>query len=139
MFKVSKTVSFAYGHRLLEYKGKCENLHGHNGRVEVTLSARSLNGEKMVADFTMLGAALKGWIDKNFDHKVILCARDPLLKTLKNCGQACFEVRDNPTAEIMAELVFNEMKKLGLPVSEVRFWETDTSMACYSADSGKQR
>ncbi|MBI4803383.1 MAG: 6-carboxytetrahydropterin synthase [Elusimicrobia bacterium] len=135
MYKVSKTVSFAYGHRLLDYRGKCENLHGHNGRVEVTLSAQSLNKEKMVADFTVLGAALKGWIDKNVDHKVILCSRDPLLKALKDSGQACFEVQDNPTAEIMAELVFNEMKKLGLPVSKVRFWETDTSMACYQENT----
>jgi 6-pyruvoyltetrahydropterin/6-carboxytetrahydropterin synthase len=134
MYKISKTISFAYGHRLLDYKGKCENLHGHNGRLEVTLKAKSLDGEKMVADFTALGSAVKDWLDVNFDHKVILCARDPLLKTLRDSGQVCFETRDNPTAEIMAELVFNEVKKLGLSVSKVRFWETDTSMASYQED-----
>jgi 6-pyruvoyltetrahydropterin/6-carboxytetrahydropterin synthase len=134
MYTVTKIVSFAYGHRLLDYRGKCENLHGHNGRVEVTLRSRVLNGEKMVADFTVLGAALKDWIDGHFDHKVILCARDPLLKTLKAAGQSCFETADNPTAEIMAELIFREMKNLGLPVSKVRFWETDTSIACYQED-----
>ena len=131
MYTVTKTVSFAYGHRLLDYSGKCENLHGHNGRVEATLSARSLNGDKMVADFTALGAALKGWIDEHWDHKVILCARDPLAKTLKDRGQECFETSDNPTAEVLAELVFKEMKRRGMPVAEVRFWETDTSVASY--------
>lgn len=134
MYKVTKIVSFAYGHRLLDYRGKCENLHGHNGRVEVTLRAKTLNGEKMVADFTSLGAALKDWVDGRLDHKVILCSRDPLLKTLRDSGQACFETPDNPTAEILAELIFSEMKALGLPVSEVRFWETDTSIACYGED-----
>ena len=134
MYKVTKIVSFAYGHRLLDYRGKCENLHGHNGRVEVTLRTKTLNGEKMVADFTALGAALKDWVDGNLDHKVILCSRDPLLKTLRDSGQACFETPDNPTAEILAELIFGEMKKLELPVSEVRFWETDTSIACYGED-----
>ncbi|HBA59868.1 MAG TPA: 6-pyruvoyl tetrahydrobiopterin synthase [Elusimicrobia bacterium] len=134
MYKISKTVSFAYGHRLLDYKGKCENLHGHNGRVELTLAAAALNAEKMVADFTTVGAALKTWLDANFDHKVILCSRDPLLKTLRDAGQACFETKDNPTAEGMAELVFFEMKKLGFPVSKVRFWETDSSVATYKED-----
>ena len=134
MFKVSKTVTFAYGHRLLDYQGKCENLHGHNGRVELTLGAPVLNGEKMVADFTTFGAALKFWIEENFDHKVILCSRDPLLKILKANGQSCYETKDNPTAEILAELIFTEMKKLELPVSKVRFWETDTSAASYKAD-----
>jgi len=134
MYKVSKTVSFTYGHRLFEYKGKCENLHGHNGRVELTLASKSLNGEKMVADFTTVGAALKSWLDESFDHKVILCSRDPLLKVLRDNGQSCFETKDNPTAEVMAELVFGEMKKLGLPVSKVRFWETETSVATYKED-----
>ncbi len=134
MFKVSKTVTFAYGHRLLDYQGKCENLHGHNGRVELTLSARTLGSGKMVADFTTVGAALKGWLDANFDHKVILCSRDPLLKAMKEHGQEYFITPDNPTAEVMAELIFNEMKKLGLPVCKVKFWETDTSVASYKED-----
>ena len=134
MYTVTKTVSFAYGHRLLDYSGKCENLHGHNGRVELTLRAHALNGDRMVADFTALGAALKGWVEEHWDHKMILCVRDPLLKTLKGCGQDCFETPDNPTAEVLAELVFREMRRLGMPVTCVRLWETETSVACYSED-----
>jgi 6-pyruvoyltetrahydropterin/6-carboxytetrahydropterin synthase len=131
MFKVSKTVSFAYSHRLIDYKGKCKNLHGHNGRVELTLETQTLNGAAMVADFTDIAAALKSWIDSNLDHKTILCARDPLLNKLKEAGQVCFETAGNPTAETLAELIFTEMKKLRLPVAEVKFWETDNSMASY--------
>ncbi|MCX5784532.1 MAG: 6-carboxytetrahydropterin synthase [Elusimicrobia bacterium] len=134
MYKVSKTVSFAYSHRLLDHNGKCKNLHGHNARVELILETETLDSSAMVADFTEFGAALKMWVDSNLDHKVILCARDPLLKLLKKARQACFETRDNPTAEALAELIFIKMKKLGLPVSKVKFWETDNSMASYKEE-----
>ena len=131
MYKVSKTVSFAYSHRLIDYEGKCKNLHGHNGRVELILETKTLNGAAMVADFAEFGGALKSWVDLNLDHKTILCARDPLLNKLKEASQSCFETAGNPTAEALAELIFIEMKKLRLPVLEVKFWETDTSMASY--------
>jgi len=131
MYKVSKTASFAYSHRLLDYKGKCENLHGHNGRVELILGAETLDNSGMVADFAEFGGALKNWLDSNLDHKTILCARDLLLNKLKKAGQACFETAGNPTAEALAGLIFAEMKKLRLPVLEVKFWETDDSMASY--------
>jgi len=134
MFKITKSVSFCYGHRLPGHKGKCAGLHGHNGRVELTLRAPALNGDKMVADFGEVGAALKEWLDKNLDHKMILCSSDPLLKTLRDAGQACFETSDEPTAEVLAELIFREMKKLGLPVGKVRFWETDTAAASYKEE-----
>ena len=132
MYKVSKTATFAYSHRLPEHKGSCKNLHGHNGRVELVLATEKLDAAAMAADFTKFGAALKNWLDLNLDHKTILCARDPLLKTLKAAGQDCFETAGSPTAETLAELIFTEMKKLRLPVLEVKFWETDNSMASFS-------
>lgn len=133
MHKITKSVSFCYGHRLLGHPGKCKNLHGHNAIAEITLAAETLNSQKMVADFSDLGKALKNWLDVNFDHKVILCSRDPLLSALKAQGQECFETPENPTAEIMAELVFKEIQKLGFPVCQVSIWETETSAATYSA------
>jgi 6-pyruvoyltetrahydropterin/6-carboxytetrahydropterin synthase len=134
MNHITKSVSFCYGHRLMNHPGKCKNLHGHNGTAEVTLAAAALNDQKMVADFGDLGKAMKTWLDANFDHKVILCSGDPLLKVLRGHGQECFETRDNPTAEIMAGLLFAEMKNLGFPVSAVRVWETATAVACCSED-----
>ncbi|OGS11734.1 MAG: 6-pyruvoyl tetrahydrobiopterin synthase [Elusimicrobia bacterium RIFOXYA2_FULL_58_8] len=134
MHKITKSASFCYGHRLADHKGKCKNLHGHNGTAEVTLSSATLDSTQMVADFGDLGRALKQWLDENFDHKVILCSGDPLLKTLKEQGQQCFETAVNPTAEIMAQLIFKEMKALGFPVRKARVWETATSYATYSED-----
>jgi 6-pyruvoyltetrahydropterin/6-carboxytetrahydropterin synthase len=132
MRKISRTISFAYGHRLHEHKGKCAGLHGHNADVELTLESRELNGESMIMDFSEVNAALKSWIDSNLDHKTILCAKDPLLNTLRQAGQPCFETQASPTAEALAELIYRAMKTAGLPVSEVKFWETADSMASYS-------
>lgn len=131
MFTVKKTFQIAYAHRLLDYNGKCENLHGHNALIEVSLSARALDKEKMVMDFTRLSGAVKTWLDANLDHRTILSRKDPLLKILKQEGQACFSSETNPTAEILAELIFKTLKRKGLPVREVAFWETPTSMASY--------
>jgi len=131
MYKVKKTFYVAYAHRLLDYKGKCENLHGHNGLVEVTLKSKTLNREKMVMDFTELAGIAKKWADENLDHKVILSKKDPLLKILRTGGQACYATDVNPTAEILAELIFRVLKRGGLPVSKVAFWETPNSMAAY--------
>ena len=131
MYKIKKTFHLAYGHRLLGHKGKCSSLHGHNGVVEVTLKASKLNGENMVMDFTELGHKVKDWLDSNLDHKVILSKKDPLLKVLMKENQTCFETAQNPTAEILAELIFKALKGLGLKVDEVAFWETPTSMANY--------
>lgn len=131
MHKIKKTFHVAYGHRLLNYKGKCENLHGHNGVVEVTLRAAKLNHEKMVMDFTELGSKMKTWLDENLDHKVILARPDPLAPVLRQQGQGCYLTADNPTAEILAKLIFDTAKAMKLPVDEVAFWETPTSMASY--------
>jgi 6-pyruvoyltetrahydropterin/6-carboxytetrahydropterin synthase len=131
MFYVKKTFHIAYAHRLLDYDGKCENLHGHNGLIEVALRARGLNSEKMVMDFTRLSAVVRTWLDDNLDHKVILSKKDPLLKALQKEGQACYTVPANPTAETLAELIFRTLARKGLPVAEVVFWETPTSAASY--------
>lgn len=134
MYKVKKTFHLAYGHRLLDYKGKCENLHGHNGVVEVSIKAAELDGERMVMDFTELGAKVKGWLDANLDHKVILAKADPLAGLLAAQGQKCFLTAENPTAEVLARVIYEAARKeLGLPVSKVAFWETPTSMAAYKA------
>lgn len=129
--RVKKTFHLAYGHRLLNYNGKCENLHGHNGVVEVTLLSAELNSERMVMDFTELGRKMKTWLDDNLDHKVILAKADPLAPVLAAQGQACYLTAENPTAEVLARLIYAEARGLGLPVEETGFWETPTSLATY--------
>lgn len=131
MYAVTKIIHFCYGHRLLNYQGKCRDLHGHNGKVEIELSAKSLDRRGMVRDFTEIKQALQGWIDTNLDHKMVLCRKDPVLGLLRRQGEPLFVMNDNPTAEAIAKLIYDVAKRLGFPVTSVRLWETDHSFATY--------
>lgn len=129
IFSVKKIFEIAYAHRLLNYNGKCENLHGHNGKIEVTVESDALNNQDMVMDFTYINNLVKKWLDENLDHRVILHKNDPLVKPLQEHSQRLFLTPLNPTAEIIAGVIKKEIKKLGIDVNSVKFWETDTSVA----------
>ncbi len=131
MYRVTKIIHFCYGHRLLNYRGKCRYLHGHNGTVEIELAARALDRLGMVKDFGEIKAKVHGWIDANLDHKMILCRRDPALPTLRRLGEPLFVTDTNPTAEAIAKLIYDVTTRLGLPVTSVRLWETPQSFATY--------
>jgi len=70
MFEISVEHGFAAGHALREYKGKCENVHGHNYKVRVTLAGDKLNSAGLLMDFVDLRAELKGLIEK-LDHRFL--------------------------------------------------------------------
>ena len=131
MYSVTKVIHFCYGHRLLNYEGKCRDLHGHNGKVEIELSARTLDRRGMVRDFTEIKRAIQGWIDANLDHKMILRRDDPVVPHLRRLHEPLFLVDDNPTAEHLARRIFDETKRLEFPVTCVRLWETEHSFATY--------
>ena len=131
MFKVTKHIEFCYGHRLLNYEGRCRHLHGHNGRVEVDIEAGKLDARGMVYDFSDIKETIKNWIDESLDHRMLLCKDDPVLPVLKQRGELIYAMDENPTAENIAKLIFNHAKSMGLPVVEVRLWETPTSGASY--------
>lgn len=131
MFSVTREIPFCYGHRLLNYDGKCRYLHGHNGRAVITLSAAALDDLGMVVDFTRLKRIVGGWIDENLDHKMILRRDDPILPSLRQQGEPVFVLDVNPTAENIARLIFDFAAGQGFPVVEVKLWETDSCFATY--------
>jgi 6-pyruvoyltetrahydropterin/6-carboxytetrahydropterin synthase len=131
MFKVTKHIDFCYGHRLLNYEGKCRHLHGHNARVEVNIEADKLDARGMVHDFSDIKEAIKNWIDETLDHRMLLHKDDPILPVLKQRGELFYSMDENPTAENIAKLIFSHARAKGLPVGEVRLWETPTSYASY--------
>lgn len=131
MYSVSREIHFCYGHRLLNYAGKCRHLHGHNGRVEIELSTPQLNPLGMVLDFEEIKQVVQTWIDKELDHKMILCKKDPLIPALQANGEAFYLIDENPTAEVIARLIFEYAESQRLPVMEVRLWETPRSVASY--------
>jgi 6-pyruvoyltetrahydropterin/6-carboxytetrahydropterin synthase len=132
MFRVTREMFFCYGHRLLNYDGKCRHLHGHNGRVVITLEAERLDGLGMVMDFGLLKRVVGGWIDESLDHKMLLHKDDPALPLLREQGEPVFVMEVNPTAENIARLIFEYAAGQGFPVSEVRLWETDSCYASYA-------
>jgi|TARA_B100001964_G_scaffold242811_1_gene318741 6-pyruvoyltetrahydropterin/6-carboxytetrahydropterin synthase len=132
MHSVTKTIDFCYGHRLLDYEGQCKYLHGHNGKLEIDVESNTLDGKGMVIDFTVIKEAVKTWIDSKIDHRMILSKEDPLIPVLEEAGQPIYVMEDNPTAENIAKLVFNQVKSQDIDVKEIRLWETSTSYASYS-------
>ena len=133
MFSVTREISFCYGHRLLEYSGKCRHLHGHNGRAVITLAAADLDALGMVMDFSRLKRVVGAWIDEHLDHKMLLHRDDPVLPLLRQQGEPVYVMDVNPTAENIARLLFEVTAEQGFPVVEVKLWETDTCFASYGA------
>ena len=131
MYSVTKRIDFCYGHRLLEYDGICKHPHGHNAVAEVEVRAKSLDAREMVCDFSEIKRVIKGWIDRELDHKMILRHDDPLLEPLQQLGEPVFVVDHNPTVEHIAQLIFDQAKDQGFPVVRVTVWETPTSFATY--------
>jgi 6-pyruvoyltetrahydropterin/6-carboxytetrahydropterin synthase len=133
MYSVTKRIEFCYGHRLMEYDGVCRHPHGHNAIVEIDIKAERLDDRNMVADFTDIKRVVKGWIDRELDHKMILREDDPLAQALRQLGEPMYLLDSNPTVERIAQLIFDMSREQGLPVSRVTVWETPTSWATYTA------
>jgi 6-pyruvoyltetrahydropterin/6-carboxytetrahydropterin synthase len=131
MYSVTREITFCYGHRLLDYNGKCRHLHGHNGRAVITLEAEELDALGMVMDFSRLKRIVGAWIDETLDHKMLLHKDDPVLPFLHTQGEPVHVLDVNPTAENIARLIFEFTHSQGFPVVEVKLWETETCFATY--------
>ena len=120
MFELTIKSSFSAAHRLINYKGKCENLHGHNWKVQVSIAAKELDNQGMVIDFRKIKQKLNRILVK-LDHGYL-----NEISYFKKC---------NTTSEHIARYIYLELtgliKKKGLRVEEVTVWETDTSSATY--------
>ena len=86
MFQVTRELRFCYGHRLLDYDGVCKHPHGHNAKVEIEVRTAQLDHRNMVCDFSDIKRIVKGWIDRELDHKMILRHDDPLVPLLQSAG-----------------------------------------------------
>lgn len=134
MFQVTREITFCYGHRLLNYDGKCRFLHGHNGRAIITIENRELDERGMVMDFSRIKQVVSSWIDENLDHRMILHQEDPIVPILRSMGEPMHLIEVNPTAENIAKLIHDFARESGFPVREVSLWETESCHATYRAD-----
>jgi 6-pyruvoyltetrahydropterin/6-carboxytetrahydropterin synthase len=130
MYSVTKRIDFCYGHRLLDYGGICKHPHGHNAVAEIEVR-NQLDDRNMVCDFSDIKRVIKGWIDKELDHKMLLRQDDPLVAALVSLGEPMYLLDSNPTVERIARLIFDYAKAQGFPVVRVKVWETPSSFAEY--------
>src|ERR1700732_4953062 len=131
MYSVTKRIDFCYGHRLLDYDGVCKHPHGHNAVVEIEVRTDQLDNRNMVCDFSDIKRIVKGWIDRELDHKMVLRHDDPLVEPLQRLGEPIYLVDSNPTVERIARLIYEYAGGQALPVMRVTLWETPTSFAAY--------
>ena len=132
MFRVTRQIDFCYGHRLLNYDGKCKYLHGHNGRAIIAIEAEKLYDRGMVLDFSDIKRVVSRWIDDNLDHRMLLHRDDPAVPVLRQMGEPLFLTDTNPTAENIAKLIFDFAVSQGFPVVETHLWETPNCFATYA-------
>jgi 6-pyruvoyltetrahydropterin/6-carboxytetrahydropterin synthase len=134
MFRVTREIDFCYGHRLLNYEGKCRHLHGHNGRAVIVLEAEELDERGMVLDFSDIKRVVSQWIDDNLDHRMILHREDPARGALEQLGEPLFLIDRNPTAENIARLIFEFTRSHGFPIVEAHLWETPHCFATFRGE-----
>jgi 6-pyruvoyltetrahydropterin/6-carboxytetrahydropterin synthase len=124
MFQVSVEETFSAGHALRGYRGKCENVHGHNYRVRVTVEGPQLDSIGLLCDFTEVKQTLREIIGR-LDHQFINDLEP-------------FRIV-NPSAENLAKYFYEEVTRhltalpAGARVTDTIVWETDTASAQYRA------
>ena len=120
MYEVTVETGFSAAHRLENYRGKCENLHGHNWKVEITVRSEHLDATGLAMDFKIL-KAYAGEIMEKFDHR--------------NLSDLPEFRRQNPTTENIACLIYEalelKLEGLGANIYKVSVAESETSRASY--------
>jgi len=133
---ITRRLEFDAGHRVYGHEGKCNHLHGHRYVAEITVQSRALDGIGRVVDFGVVKEKVGSWLDREWDHNVLLNVDDPLYQDrefwAKN-GRSPFVLIGNPTAEVMAVYLFGVAQCLlsELIVSKVRIYETPNCWADY--------
>jgi len=119
MFSVKVELEFSAAHNLRGYKGKCEELHGHNWKVQVVAAKDKLDNSGMLIDFRLLKSALKRALDE-LDHRYL--NKIPYFK------------KENPTSENIARYIFLRLKRRIPQIKEVTVWESEKCAATYDGE-----
>ncbi|UFS70833.1 6-carboxytetrahydropterin synthase QueD [Geomonas sp. RF6] len=120
MYRLTIHTSFAAAHNLIHYQGDCENLHGHNWKVEVSVTTTELDKAGLGIDFKILKRETNTLL-KTLDHKY-LNELPPFLE-------------DSPSSENIARYLYGELTKIfaeqKVKVEMVTVWESDFAAASY--------
>ena len=116
MYKIKVISDFSAAHMLRNYKGKCENMHGHNWKVEVSISSEELDKSGMVVDFKELKKNVNAVLDE-LDHS--------------NLNDVPYFKKANPTSENIAKYIYDRLKTQNSNLKTIKVWESDTACATY--------
>jgi 6-pyruvoyltetrahydropterin/6-carboxytetrahydropterin synthase len=126
---IYKEVQIDTSHRLLHYKGKCANLHGHRWKVEVWMEGEPDPATQILIDYSLI----KQVIDK-YDHQIILNCDDPMVACIRKFNPVITTPGD-PTSELIASIIRDDLyevcRDLGIRITikKIRVWESPTSCA----------
>lgn len=116
MFEIKAESNFSAAHHLLNYEGKCENMHGHNWKVEITAKGNSLDKSNIMIDFKFLKSELNKTLEL-IDHK--------------DLNELEYFNGESPSSEMIAKFIYENVKKKISCIYSVAVWETPTSCAVY--------
>jgi 6-pyruvoyltetrahydropterin/6-carboxytetrahydropterin synthase len=120
MYKLTIRTSFAAAHNLINYLGDCENLHGHNWKVDVSVIAKDLDQAGLGIDFKVLKSEA-GAIINELDHKYL--NDNPAFKTV------------SPSSEHISRYLYHRISERinndNIKVDSITVWESDNASACY--------
>lgn len=140
MITVERYHDISMGHRVVGHENKCRHLHGHNYRIHFVCTAPSLDALGRVIDFGIIKSTLCEWLEREWDHKLMLWSQDPLLPALRTLTpEDIVVVPFNPTAEQMAVYLVEEvgpalLQDSGVSLLRVTVEETRKCSATYSRD-----
>ena len=120
MYTLTIRTSFAAAHKLINYQGDCENLHGHNWKVEVSVTAKELNQAGLGVDFKVLKREA-GVVINEFDHKYL--NENPVFRDI------------SPSSEHISRYLYHRISERinndNIKVASITVWESENASACY--------
>ena len=123
MYRLMIKTSFAAAHNLINYQGDCENLHGHNWRVEVFVAAKELDKAGLGIDFKILKKQTNSLLDE-LDHKYL--------------NDLTPFINDSPSSENISRYLFERLSETlnneNITVEKINVWESENACASYSLD-----
>ena len=143
MFEISVQANFSSAHRLRGYQGKCEDLHGHNWKVQIVVRVKNLDKIGLAVDFKILKNHLSAALD-SFDHKYLndlayfKRVHPVRSKSLKATAQPSAVTSNgvNPTSENIARYIYEKLVSIievkGVKLKEVTVWESENSHATFT-------
>jgi 6-pyruvoyltetrahydropterin/6-carboxytetrahydropterin synthase len=126
---IYKEVQIDASHRLLHYKGKCANLHGHRWKVEVWIDGEPDVTTKILIDYNLIKLTIG-----KYDHQIILNRDDPMVPCIEKF-QHVMTTPGDPTSELLAVLIRDDLYEvcraqgIQAAIPKIRVWESPNSFA----------